>query len=88
MPRKLTLESSVTELLEHPVTGPVLSLAMRRAGGADELGANLFDMVATVPIRRLLRFPGVGEQMRMLPLLLAVANNPVIRTVAGWFRRG
>jgi len=87
MPRKLTLESSVTELLEHPVTGPLLSLAMRRNGGADELGANVFDMVATVPIRRLLRFPGVGEQMRMLPLLLAVANNPVIRTIAGWFRR-
>ncbi|NYF09208.1 beta-glucosidase [Leifsonia sp. AK011] len=86
-PRKLTLESSVTDLLEHPVTGPVLSFAMRRAGGADELGANVFDMVATVPIRRLMRFPGVGEQMRMLPLLLAVANNPVIRTIAGWFRR-
>ncbi len=86
-PRRLTLESSVRELREHPVTGPLLSLAVRRAGAADEFGANIFDMVASVPVRRLLRFPGVGEQMRMLPLLLAVANNPVIRTIAGWFRR-
>ena len=84
---RLTLESSVSELLEHPVTGRILSRAVRKANAASEIGGNLFDMVATVPIRRLLRFPGVGEQMRQLPLLLAVANNPVIRAIAGWFRR-
>jgi hypothetical protein len=44
-------------------------------------------MVASVPIRRLMRFPGVGDSMKRIGLLLAVANNPVIRTVAGWFRR-
>ncbi|MDH6182266.1 beta-glucosidase [Microbacteriaceae bacterium SG_E_30_P1] len=84
-PRRLSLDSRVSELIEHPVTGPVLSFAMRRAENANELGGNLFDMVATVPVRRLLRFPGVGEQMRQLPLLLSLANNPVIRAVASWF---
>lgn len=86
-PERLTLESSVGELLEHPVTGPILARAVRGANDQSAMEGNLFEMVATVPIRRLMRFPGVGESMRRLPLLLAVANNPVIRTIAGWFRR-
>ena len=86
-PTRLTLESSVGELLDHPVTGPILSRAVRGANDQSAMEGNLFQMVATVPIRRLMRFPGVGESMRRLPLLLAVANNPVIRTVAAWFRR-
>ncbi len=87
-PGMLTLESSVGELLAHPVTGPILSRAVRGANDQSEMHGSLFDMVASVPIRRLMRFPGVGDSMKRIGLLLAVANNPVIRTVAGWFRRG
>jgi beta-glucosidase len=86
-PGMLTLESSVGELLAHPVTGPILSRAVRGANDQSEMHGSLFDMVASVPIRRLMRFPGVGDSMKRIGLLLAVANNPVIRTVAGWFRR-
>ena len=86
-PGRLTLESSVGELLEHPVTGPILHRAVRGANDQSDMHGSLFDMVATVPIRRLMRFPGVGDSMRHLPLLLRLANNPVVRTVAGWFQR-
>jgi beta-glucosidase len=86
-PERLTLESTVGEMLDHPVTGPILSRAVRGAGDSSAMDGNLFDMVSSVPIRRLMRFPGVGESMKRLPLLLAVANNPIVRTVAGWFRR-
>lgn len=86
-PVELTMDSSVAQLLAHPVTGPIFARAVRGADDESAMGGSLFDMVATVPVRRLLRFPGVGDQMRHLPLLLRVANNPLVRTVAGWFDR-
>lgn len=86
-PERLTLESTVGELLDHPVTGPILARAVRGAGDTSAMDGNLFDMVSSVPIRRLMRFPGVGDSMRRLPLLLTIANIPVVRTIAGWFRR-
>ncbi|MFM9877013.1 MAG: glycoside hydrolase family 3 C-terminal domain-containing protein [Rhodoglobus sp.] len=82
---KLTLESRVAEFLEHPVTGPLFA---RAAKGAEiEGGVNLLDMVASMPMRRLMRFPGVGESFKNLAPLIAIANNPVVRGVAGWLQR-
>ena len=80
---RLTLDSRVSEFLEHPVTGPILARTAAGEGG----GPGMLDMVASMPMRRLMRFPGVGTSMDRLPVLIAIANNPVVRGVAGWLRR-
>ena len=79
-PVKLSLDSRVSEWLEHPVTGPVF----RRAAGGDviEGGTSVLDMVASMPMRRLLRFPDIPIKESQLKALLLAANNPVIRGVA------
>jgi beta-glucosidase len=86
-PGPLTLDSRVEEFLRHPVTGPLLNRASDGAADREEGGTSLLDMVASMPMRRLMRFPGVGDQLSRIGVLIAVANNPVVRTVAGWFRR-
>lgn len=83
-PGVLTLDSRLSEFLEHPVTGPLLA---RAAADREEGGASLLDMVASMPMRRLMRFPGVGDSLKRIGTLIRVANNPVVRGVAGWFRR-
>jgi beta-glucosidase len=82
---KLTLESPVTAWLEHPVTGPLF----RRAAGGDvvEGGANVLDMVGSMSMRRLLRFPDVPISEAQLKALLLAANNPVVRGIAKVVRR-
>ena len=81
----LTLESGVTEWLHHPVTGPIL----RKAAGANsaEGGTSVLEMVGSMPMRRLLRFPGVDIKSWQLKALLALANNSVVRGIAGLFGR-
>ena len=71
----------VSEWLDHPVTGPLL----RKSAGGDltEGGASVLDMVGSMPMRRLLRFPGVDISPTQVKLLLGAANNPVVRGVAG-----
>ena len=85
-PTRLTLESSVAEFLAHPVTGPIL-LRTAQKQGAEEGGTALFDMVGSMPMRRLLRYPGTEGSRSDIVRLMRLANNPVVRTVAGWFRR-
>jgi beta-glucosidase len=75
----LTLDSRVSDFLAHPVTGPLL---VRAAGEATNGEASLLTMVASMPIRRLMRFPGVGSSFARIGLLIALANNPVVRWVA------
>ena len=81
---RLSLDSRVSEFLGHPVTGPLLA---RAAGDAAEGGTSLLDMVASMPMRRLMRFPGVGDAFKRIGLLIAVANNPLVRWLAGLARR-
>jgi len=83
-PAKLTLDSRVSEFLAHPVTGPIMS---RAAGRTSDGAASLLDMVASMPMRRLMRFPGVGESLSRIGVLMAIANNPAIRGMASWLRR-
>jgi beta-glucosidase len=82
---KLTLESPVLDWLEHPVTGPLL----RRASGGDavEGGTNVLEIVGSMPIRRLLKFPGVPVTAAQLKILLLAANNSVVRGLASLFDR-
>jgi beta-glucosidase len=79
-PEKLTLESPVTAWLQHPVTGPIF----RKATGGDvvEGGANVLDMVGSMSMRRMLRFPDVPVSEAQLKALLVAANNPVVRGIA------
>jgi beta-glucosidase len=89
-PGRLGLDSSVGEWLEHPVTGPVLRKEAAKGTGGDlvEGGASVLDMVASMPMRRLVRFPGVDVTEKQLRLFAALANNPVVRGVARFFSRG
>ncbi len=81
---RLSLDSRVEEFLAHPVTGPLFA---RAANGAEEGGTDLLAMVASMPMRRLMRFPGVGDAFKRIGVLIALANNPLVRTVASWFQR-
>lgn len=83
----LSLDSRVADFLTHPVTGPLLSRAAGGAASREEGGTSLLDMVASMPMRRLMRFPGVGKQLASIGVLIAVANNPVVRGVASLFRK-
>jgi beta-glucosidase len=85
-PGRLTLESSVAEFLAHPVTGPIL-LRTAQKQGAEEGGTAMFDMVGSMPMRRLLRYPGTEGSRADIVRLMRLANIPVVRTVASWFRR-
>jgi len=82
---RLTLDSRVSDFLDHPVTGPILARAASGAGDGDS--SNLLDMVSSMPMRRLMRFPGVGDSFKQVGILIALANNPVVRGVASLFRR-
>ncbi|MCU1526904.1 MAG: putative glycosyl hydrolase, partial [Frondihabitans sp.] len=79
---RLTMDSRMSDFLANPVIGPILRAA---SGGRVDGGTKLLDMVASVPLSRLARFPGVGSQLARLGLLLPLANNRVIRRIAGWF---
>ena len=83
----LTMDSRIQEFLEHPVTGPLLARAAGDTAGREEGGTSLLDMVASMPMRRLLKFPGVGDQLSKIGVLIAVANNPVVRGIAWLFGR-
>ena len=82
---RLTLDSRVHDFLVHPVTGPLLARASRGVDGGENSG--LLDMVSSMPMRRLMRFPGAGDSFKRIGTLIAVANNPVVRGVAGWWQR-
>ena len=83
--QKLTVNSPVSAWLAHPVTGPLL----RRFGGADsaEGGTSVLDMVGSMSMRRLMRFPDVPIKQAQITALLLAANNPVVRGVAEFVGR-
>lgn len=84
-PATLTLDSSITDWLARPVTGPIF----RRATGGDvnEGGAEMLTMIESMSMRRLLRFPDIAVTRAQLKALLLVANNPVVRGIASAVRR-
>ena len=84
-PERLTLDSRVSDFLGHPVTGPILARAA--AGSSDGENTNMLEMVSSMPMRRLMRFPGVGDSFKRVGVLIAVANNPLVRGIASLLRR-
>jgi beta-glucosidase len=86
-PSRLTLDSRVEEFLNHPVTGPILARAAGGAADRTEGGTSLLDMVGSMPMRRLMRFPGVGASLDRIGTLMRIANNPLVRGVAAWWGR-
>ena len=84
----LGLHSRVSEWLSHPVTGPIFRrVAAGESDGLVEGGTNVLDMVGSMPMRRLLRIPGVPVSEGQLKVLAALANNRVVRGVAQLFSR-
>jgi beta-glucosidase len=77
----LTMESPVSDWLAHPVTGPILRRTAAREN-PEEGGTGMLDMVGSMPMRRLLRFPGIEIDQAQLQLLRRVANNPAVLGLA------
>jgi beta-glucosidase len=77
----LTMESPVSDWIDHPVTGPILRRTAAREG-LEEGGTGLLEMVGSMPMRRLLRFPGIEIDHAQLQMLRRVANNPAVLGLA------
>lgn len=74
----LTMESSIGEILAHPVAGPIVQQAFAggEGGTAGALMADpsMFKMMASFPIGRLASFPGMPVGREQVEQLLAMAN--------------
>jgi len=81
----LTMNSSVGDVLAHPVAGPIVMGAlgglMDELNGADSSAASMFPnddamqkMMASFPIGRLVGFPGVDVTYDQVEQLIAAAN--------------
>ena len=77
----LSLNSSVGELLAHPVTGPIVRQAMAGMMGAtDAAGASMMadegmaQLMASFPVGRLASFPGIPVTLEQIEGLIALAN--------------
>lgn len=81
----LTMNSSVGDVLAHPVAGPIVMGAlggfMGELTGADSSAASMLPndeamqkMMASFPIGRLIGFPGVGVTYEQVEQLIAAAN--------------
>ncbi|WP_433214265.1 glycoside hydrolase family 3 C-terminal domain-containing protein [Microtetraspora malaysiensis] len=74
----LTMDSSIGELLAHPVAGPIVRQAMSGTGGAGaSMMANdegLRKILKSFPIGRLTAFPGAPVSREQIEGLIAIAN--------------
>lgn len=74
----LTMNSSIGELLAHPVASQYIMQAMSALGDGETAGLmadpGLFKMMESFPIGRLASFPGMGLGREQLEQLLAASN--------------
>lgn len=74
----LTLDSSMGEVLAHPVASQLIQQALAASGdgvtGALMADPSLFKMMASFPIGRLASFPGMAFGREQVEQLLAAAN--------------
>jgi beta-glucosidase len=78
---RLSMESPVADWLANPITGPVFRRASVSAG-ATEGGTGVLEMVSSMPMKRLVRIPGIPVRPGQLKVLLVLANNRVLRGIA------
>ncbi|GAA1955794.1 glycoside hydrolase family 3 C-terminal domain-containing protein [Agromyces allii] len=80
----LSMNSSIGELIAHPVAGPIIMQAFTGGvegdGGANPAGAimadpSMFKMMASFPIGRLASFPGMPVTMDQVERLIAASNG-------------
>lgn len=81
----LTMNSSIADVLAHPIAGPIALQAMagvQESMGGDAAGASMMagdgalaKMMASFPVGRLVGFPGVPVDYEQMEQLLAFANN-------------
>ncbi|MGI9824605.1 glycoside hydrolase family 3 C-terminal domain-containing protein [Agromyces sp. Marseille-Q5079] len=79
----LTANSSIGELIAHPVAGPIIMQALtagNQGDGPDVGGAlladpSMFKMMASFPIGRLASFPGMPIGAEQVEQLIAVSNG-------------
>ncbi|WP_159603271.1 glycoside hydrolase family 3 C-terminal domain-containing protein [Agromyces humi] len=78
VPVPLTMDSSIGELLAHPVASQYIMQAMSALGDGETAGLmadpGLFKMMESFPIGRLASFPGMGLGREQVEQLLAASN--------------
>lgn len=71
----LTAESSIGEVMAHPVAGPIIMQALSSSGAGGIMSdPSIVKMMASAPIGRMMGFPGSGVEPEQLEQLLAMAN--------------
>ncbi|WP_269936499.1 glycoside hydrolase family 3 C-terminal domain-containing protein [Arthrobacter sp. HY1533] len=71
----LTTDSSIGEVMAHPVAGPIMTAAMGSGSNAGLMSdPSILKMLASAPIGRMMGFPGSGVEPEQLEQLLAMAN--------------
>ena len=72
------MDSSIGELLAHPVASQYIMQAMSALGDGETAGLmadpGLFKMMESFPIGRLASFPGMGLGREQVEQLLAASN--------------
>lgn len=72
---QLTTDSSISEVMAHPVAGPIITAAMATGSNAGMMSdPAILKMLASAPIGRMMGFPGSGVEPEQLEQLLAMAN--------------
>lgn len=76
----LTLESTLAEVVAHPVAGPLVaekfaSVFPSPGDDGEELGVSLFDLISSAPVGRMVSFSGGSVTREMLQRLLDAANG-------------
>ena len=73
----LDLDSTLGEWLSHPAVGPVLrqALAALAPGGTGDAGADLLEMISSMPMGRFLNFTGAAVPREQLEQLMALSRR-------------
>ena len=77
----LTLESSIAEVLGHPVAGPLVAEGFAGQfptpgdGADDTLGVDFYDLISSAPVGRMVSFSGGAITREQLEALLKHANG-------------
>ncbi|WAL40401.1 glycoside hydrolase family 3 C-terminal domain-containing protein [Brevibacterium sp. BRM-1] len=74
----LSMESTVAEVREHPVAGPLLAGLAGRLGAGEEGSQTALAMLGSIPIGRLPGFTGFGVERADVERLIATGNAEAV----------